>query len=91
MLVFRQSFGNRSKSSNAALVLCRYGDKAPKSLIGRLFSVLWILIGLVVITMFTATVTSALTNSALPEFTNTLEGMKVTLKITKPLSITERN
>ncbi|XP_067033794.1 uncharacterized protein [Acropora muricata] len=54
-----------------------YGDKAPKSLLGRLFSVLWILIGLVVITMFTATVTSALTNTALPEFTNTLEGMKV--------------
>ncbi|KAK2574126.1 Potassium voltage-gated channel subfamily F member 1 [Acropora cervicornis] len=56
-----------------------YGDKAPKSLLGRLFSVLWILIGLVVITMFTATVTSALTNTALPEFTNTLEGMKVGL------------
>ncbi|XP_068747356.1 uncharacterized protein [Montipora capricornis] len=54
-----------------------YGDKAPRSFIGRLFSILWILVGLIVITMFTATVTSALTNSALPEFTNALGGMDV--------------
>ncbi|KAL9981440.1 hypothetical protein ACROYT_G010146 [Oculina patagonica] len=37
-----------------------YGDKTPKFIFGRLFGVLWILTGLVVIAMFTATATSAL-------------------------------
>ena len=55
----------------------RYGDKSPRSFFGRLFGVFWILIGLVVITMFTATVTSALTHSSSPDFINALEGLKV--------------
>ncbi|KAJ7333696.1 hypothetical protein OS493_015779 [Desmophyllum pertusum] len=54
-----------------------YGDKTPRSFFGRLFGVLWILLGLIVITMFTATVTSALTHSSSPEFTNALEGQNV--------------
>lgn len=54
-----------------------YGDKSPRSFFGRLFGVFWILIGLVVITMFTATVTSALTHSSSPDFINALEGLKV--------------
>ncbi|KAL9981438.1 hypothetical protein ACROYT_G010144 [Oculina patagonica] len=37
-----------------------YGDKTPKFIFGRVFGVLWILTGLVVIAMFTATATSAL-------------------------------
>ena len=40
-----------------------YGDKTPKFILGRVFGVLWILIGLVVIAMFTATATSALSIS----------------------------
>lgn len=36
-----------------------YGDKTPKFVLGRMFGVLWILLGLVVIAMFTATATSA--------------------------------
>lgn len=40
-----------------------YGDKTPKFVLGRLFGVLWILIGLVVIAVFTATATSALSIS----------------------------
>lgn len=54
-----------------------YGDKTPRSFIGRLFGVLWILLGLIVITMFTAIVTAALTNLSSPEFTNSMEGMDV--------------
>ena len=38
-----------------------YGDRTPKSLCGRLFGVLWILTGLIVIAMFTASATSSLT------------------------------
>ncbi|XP_022798126.1 potassium voltage-gated channel subfamily A member 1-like isoform X2 [Stylophora pistillata] len=54
-----------------------YGDKSPRSFFGRLFGVFWILTGLVVITMFTATVTSALLYSSSPEFINGLEGLEV--------------
>ena len=59
--------------------MCRYGDKTPRSLIGRLFGVLWILLGLIVITMFAATVTSALTHSSSPEFINSLEGQDASI------------
>ena len=38
-----------------------YGDKAPKSFIARVFAFFWVLIGLVIISIFTATVTTALT------------------------------
>lgn len=58
-------------------MMCSYGDKTPRSFIGRLFGVLWILLGLIVITMFTAIVTAALTNLSSPEFTNSMEGMDV--------------
>ena len=65
----------------------RYGDKTPRSFFGRLFGVLWILLGVIVITMFTATVTSALTHSSSPDYTNALEGQEVSndmkLKIVK--------
>ena len=62
-------------------ILRRYGDKTPRSLIGRLFGVLWILLGLIVITMFTATVTSALTLSSSPQFSNSLEGLDVSVQL----------
>ena len=40
-----------------------YGDKTPKYIYGRVFGVLWILLGLLVMAMFTATAVSALTIS----------------------------
>eukprot|EP00794_Sanderia_malayensis_P019204 gene19204-21128_t len=53
-----------------------YGDKAPKSLIGRLFSVIWISMGLVLIALFTASITSAMTSALLSEKTK-LDGKTV--------------
>jgi hypothetical protein len=41
--------------------MVRYGDKTPKSVFGRVFGVIWILVGLIIIAMFTATATNALT------------------------------
>lgn len=41
-----------------------YGDKTPKFVLGRIFGVFWIFLGLAVIAMFTATATSALTIDA---------------------------
>ena len=68
-------------------VTCRYGDKTPRSFFGRLFGVLWILLGVIVITMFTATVTSALTHSSSPEFTTALVGQKVSNDIKLTISV----
>ena len=42
--------------------LYRYGDKTPKSPLGRVFGVAFILVGLVVVALFTGSVTSVLTN-----------------------------
>lgn len=44
------------------IVLCfRYGDRSPRSFFARAFSFVWIMIGLVIISIFTATVTTSLT------------------------------
>ncbi|XP_066913633.1 uncharacterized protein [Clytia hemisphaerica] len=41
-----------------------YGDKAPKSLSGRIFSVIWILAGITICSMLTASLTSVVTDAA---------------------------
>eukprot|EP00794_Sanderia_malayensis_P019199 gene19199-21123_t len=46
-----------------------YGDKAPKSQIGRLFTIIWITIGLALVGLFTASLTSAMTSALLSETT----------------------
>ena len=40
--------------------LNRYGDKAPKSFLGRLFGVIWILVGAMMLSLFTALFTNAM-------------------------------
>ena len=44
--------------------LNRYGDKIPKSSLGRLFGVIWLLVGAMMLSMFTAMATNAM-NTAL--------------------------
>ena len=39
--------------------LIRYGDKTPKSFLGRLFGVIWILVGAMMLSLFTALSTNA--------------------------------
>jgi membrane protein CcdC involved in cytochrome C biogenesis len=43
----------------------RYGDRSPRSFFARAFSFVWIMIGLVIISIFTATVTTSLTATTL--------------------------
>ena len=57
-------------------VYFRYGDKAPRSFGARLFGIVWILVGLVIISTFTATITTMLTTSSLSDETK-LYGTKV--------------
>ncbi|XP_066921300.1 uncharacterized protein [Clytia hemisphaerica] len=53
-----------------------YGDKAPRSFSARLFGVFWILVGLVIISTFTATITTVLTTTTLTSETK-LYGTRV--------------
>lgn len=43
-----------------------YGDKAPKSIIGKLFAIIWICIGLLLCAIITATVTTSVLNANSP-------------------------
>ena len=44
-----------------------YGDKAPKSRPGRIFAIFWILIGVTICSMFTASLTTEISALATPE------------------------
>ena len=59
------------------MISSRYGDKAPKSIAARIFSIVWILLGLVTMAIFSANVTSALTAISLEQEPSSLAGMKV--------------
>ena len=58
----------------------RYGDKTPKSIAARIFSVIWILFGLIGMAIFTGNVTSALTALSLENGPGSLSGLKVKIK-----------
>ncbi|EDO45791.1 predicted protein [Nematostella vectensis] len=47
-----------------------YGDKAPKFLLARLFSVVWMFVGLVMVSLLTATMTTALTSGRIENYDN---------------------
>lgn len=53
-----------------------YGDRAPRSFLGRTFAIFWIMIGICICSIFTATLTSALTSNAFKE-EKTINGAKV--------------
>lgn len=45
-----------------------YGDRSPKSALGRVFCILWIITGVIIISIFTALVTASLSASTLQIF-----------------------
>ncbi|XP_015770674.1 PREDICTED: uncharacterized protein LOC107349095 isoform X2 [Acropora digitifera] len=53
-----------------------YGDKTPKSFISRLFSVIWIMTGITVCSLLTATLSSTLTNEQV-DYYGVLSGKKI--------------
>jgi hypothetical protein len=54
----------------------RYGDKAPKSFAARLLTILWMITGTIVTSLFTANVTTVLTTKNVAALQNVL-GQKV--------------
>jgi len=77
---------------------CRYGDRAPISVLGRTFAVAWILVGICICSIFTATLTTSLTTISL-DTKKSLPGSKVVIYSTyinmngiiKPLLLTKFN
>ena len=53
-----------------------YGDKTPKFVISRLFAMIWILIGITICSMFTASLTTELTGANSPPIPD-MDGSKV--------------
>lgn len=53
-----------------------YGDKAPRSLFGRLFAIFWITIGVSISGIFTASLSSSLTSAVVHEETK-IDGLNV--------------
>ena len=55
-------FYNRANynSSNFQFFSYSYGDKTPKTFPGRLFGVVWILVGAIMLSLFTALFTNAM-------------------------------
>ena len=53
-----------------------YGDKTPKSLPARIYSAVWMIFGMIILSMFTAEVTSGLTSKELVPL-NAFLGKKV--------------
>jgi len=47
--------------------LCRYGDKAPKFLLARILSVVWMFMGVAVMAYLTAIMTTALTSGTVKD------------------------
>ena len=43
----------------------RYGDKTPKSLPARIYSAVWMIVGMIILSIFTSEVTSGLTSKEL--------------------------
>jgi len=57
--------GNAFWWSAVTMTTVGYGDKAPKTMGGRVISIIWMFTGIIVISSFTAAITSALTVSQL--------------------------
>ena len=60
---------------------CSYGDRAPRSILARSFAVGWILIGVCICSIFTATLTTSLTTISL-DTKKSLPGSKVGIYFT---------
>ena len=50
------------------LFFCSYGDRSPKSTLGRVFCIFWIITGLIIISIFIAMVTASLAAATHPHF-----------------------
>ena len=57
-------------------ITCSYGDKAPQTVLGKLLGFVWMLAGLIIVTMFISMITSAMTSVSLSG-TSSIRGVTV--------------
>ena len=62
------------------ICVCRYGDKAPKSFLARLVASVWMVSGIILLTMFTAQISARLVTQELNRG-NHLFGKKVNAQL----------
>jgi hypothetical protein len=60
-----------------ATVCFRYGDKTPRSVIGRVFGMVWITMGVIIISFFTATIASTITIATVEKSCHKIENKHV--------------
>ena len=74
--LFYPSYGTDNISNSLLVSVYSYGDRFPQSVGGRLFAVVWILVGICLCSIFTAALTSSLTTLSM-ETKIALPGTKV--------------
>ncbi|XP_031563325.1 uncharacterized protein LOC116298886 isoform X3 [Actinia tenebrosa] len=55
-----------------------YGDKAPKTIMGKIVGSVWMLVGVIIITIFISIITTALTSGSYEQYSS-IRGMKVSV------------
>ena len=80
--VFKFRWHRVDLASLLSFLICyRYGEKVPVDVVSRLITIVWIVIGLVLISIFLATLTVSLTVIAATENRSALYGAKVCIII----------
>jgi hypothetical protein len=84
-----QGIGSGFWFSAVTMTTVGYGDKHPKTLGGRIVSLIWMFTGIILISFFTATITSMLTVKQLDTSVRGLEDLKKALVGTMPYTTSE--
>lgn len=80
-MLLRKHNARTSVTLNSIMFLfLSYGDKVPRSVGGRLFGVVWINVGLVILAIYMGIVTSSLSTNSL-EQVNNIYGMPVNIHL----------
>ncbi|XP_031558239.1 uncharacterized protein LOC116294731 [Actinia tenebrosa] len=68
-----------------------YGDQIPRSIFGRLFGIAWILTGVTLIAVFTASITSAITVVSVKGSCNEMQGQRIAVINNSETEVTARH
>ena len=84
-----EGIGSAFWFSAVTMTTVGYGDKHPKTTGGRIVSLIWMFIAVIVVSLFTATITSMLTVKQLKTSVRGLEDLKKNLLGTMPYTTSE--
>ena len=84
-----QGIGSGFWFSAVTMATVGYGDKHPKTIGGRIVSLIWMFTAVIIVSLFTATITSILTVKQLETSVHSLEDLKKELVGTMPHTTSE--